>query len=499
MTSRTAPTHALELAVVDPTALHVRDQAREDATPDDGLIESVRAHGIIQPPVVEGNADGDGYTIVTGHRRVGAAIIAGLAEITVIVRPHGAASEALTLEEQIVENERRKGLTARDLAAGYQKLSLFGLRPEDIAAGLGEKPDRIRAGLKINTSTTAAALVEEQPAIDFAQAAAIADFDDYPKLQKKLVETATTNPANFTRDVEVAKGERAAADRIAQAKAALADIDVPFIESFTYSQYSWTKKGGMYGGPGAELHQLADPATPDVQLTPETHADCPGRGAYVHRASAYYLDREDGFDTVYVCTDWEANGHTKWQRPDDDRTPEEIEREKERAASIARAEKAQAEIARARAIIDANTQARLNWIHDHLTTGRLRPAAAHFDILATATGAMVRYEAGHDPNLTMAILAGETRTADTWQSHPNADELITIITTHCQPSLRVALAAAFATLEEFVDSGEGVAYFAALTALGYTLTDTDREHIEHAKADLAAAVAEADAGEDGAA
>ncbi|MEV8269127.1 ParB N-terminal domain-containing protein [Microbacterium oleivorans] len=492
--TKTAPAIPLEFAVVDPAKLNVRDQAREDATPDQGLIDSVKAHGIIQPPVVEDDGDGDGYTIVTGHRRVGAAIVAGLRRITVIVRPHGTASEALTLEQQIVENERRKGLTASDLAAGYQKLSLFGLRPEDIAAGLGEKPERIRAGLKIRTSTTASDLVEQEPSIDFAQAAAIAEFDDHPKIQKRLVETATTRPENFARDVEAAQAERAVAEKLAAIKTALADSDVPFIESFTYGMHNWTKKGGMYGGPGSEIDRLADPSTPDVQLTPETHAGCPGRGAYVARASAYYLDKEaEGqapFEVVHVCTDWEANGHTKWQRPEADKTPEELEQEAEHQRRTEEWAQQNAARQEAQRIIDANTRARRNWIHDHLTTGRLRPAAAHFDILAAALGAQVRYQDGPDANVTMEILAGEVRARDTWSAQPNATELVTIITTHQAPSLRVALAAAFAALEDHIDSGEGVAYFDALTALGYTLTDTDREHIERAEADLAETAAE---------
>ncbi|MDJ1113214.1 ParB/RepB/Spo0J family partition protein [Microbacterium dauci] len=485
----------LTLLAVNPATLGVRDQVRGDATPDEALIASVRRHGIQQPPTVVWDATENRYVIAIGHRRVGAAIAAGLERIYVIVRDNAPIDEAGDLERQIVENERREGLNAKDLAAGYEKLSLFGLRPEDIAAGLGEKPERIRAGLKIKTSKTASELVDEQPSIDFAQAAAIADFDEHPKIQKRLVETATTRPENFARDVEAARDERAVVEKIAEIKAVLAAAGIPFIESFTYSQYGWTKKGGMYGGPGAEVSKLADPATPGVQLTPTDHADCPGRGAYIHRASPHYLTNDDGFEVGYVCTDWAEHGHIKWERAAAEKTPEELEREAERQRANEEWERAAAERQKAQAIFNANTRARRTWIHDHLTTGRLRPAAAHFDILAAAVGVQVYREEGQDADVTMELLAGDVRSPDTWSAHPNRDELVTIVTTRSAPSLRVALAAAFAVLEDIVEAGEGIAYFDALVALGYTLTDTDREHIERAKQALSAD-AELDGGAD---
>lgn len=478
----------LTLVAVDPATLGIRDQVRADATPDEALIASVRRHGIQQPPTVTWDADANQYVIAIGHRRVGAAIAAGLTQIHVIVRDHAQIDAAAELERQIIENERREGLNANDLAAGYEKLTLFGLRPEDIAAGLGDKPDRIRAGLKIKTSATASELIAQQPSIDFAQAAAIAEFDEHPKIQKRLVETATTRPENFARDIETAKGERDVAERLATIKAALADADVPFIESFSYRFRSWTKKGG-YGGPGSTLERLADAASPHVPLTAETHSTCPGRGAYVSNASTYALRSEDesAFEIIHVCTDWEANGHTQWVRPETDKTPEEIERDAEHQRRQEEWARADAERRAAREIVDANARTRRTWIHDHLTTGRLRPAAAHFDILATAIGAQVRYQRDIDANVTMELLSGEDRPRDTWSSQPNADELVTIITTHRAPSFRVALTAAVAGLEDVVDSAEGVAYFEALVALGYALTDTDLEHLERAKADLAEA------------
>lgn len=481
----------LKLAHVNPAELQVIDQAREDATPDEALIASVRAHGIIQPPVVRLNATGDGYTIVAGHRRVGAAITAGLDEITVIVRADESVTEALTLEQQIVENERRKGLSANDLAAGYQKLTLFGLRPEDIAAGLGEKTERVRAGLQITKSKTATELVEQEPTIDFEQAATIADFDTHPKLQKKLIETATTRPENFARDVEQARRDRQFEIALAELKAQLADEGTTFIESFSYPLPDWTKKGGMYGGPGAAVGKLAD--AEGNQLTAAAHAGCPGHAAIIHRASSFYLDREDGMEVVHVCTDWETNGHQKWQRPDSEKSPEQIEREAEWERRRIEVEKANAERAKRRELVDANTRARRTWLHGYLNTGRLRPIASHFDVLALSAGSQLRLQEAPAVHVALELLTGTPHERDRWDSDDNLNDLLALIEDDRTPSFRIVLALAVAYLDDAPETAEGVAYFDALVSWGYTLTDTDREHVAAASEAVVERQADADA------
>lgn len=483
----------LQLAHVNPAELQVLDQAREDATPDELLIASVRAHGIIQPPVVRPNSGGVGYTIVAGHRRVGAAIAAGLTEITVIVRADESVTEALTLEQQIVENERRKGLSANDLAAGYQKLTLFGLRPEDIAAGLGEKAERVRAGLQITKSKTATELVEQEPAIDFEQAATIADFDTHPKLQKKLIETATTRPENFARDVEQAQRERLFQVAFEELKAQLADEGTTFIEAFTYGIHWWTQKGGNHGGPGYNVDRLAD--TDGTKLTPATHAGCPGHAAIIQRASSYYFDSEAGMEAVYVCTDWEANGHVLWQQPDTDKTPEQLEQEAERERRRLEVVKANEERAKHREFIDANTRARRTWLHGYLNTGRLRPIASHFEVLALSAGSQLRLQDAPAVHVALELLTGTPHQPDRWDSDDNLNDLLALIEDDRTPSFRVVLALAVAYLDDAPETAEGGAYFDALVSWGYTLTDTDREHVAAAADAQAERLAEL-AGED---
>lgn len=463
MTTKTlpAPAAALELITVAPAALGVRDQAREDATPDEQLIASVRQHGIIQPPVVELDPETGGHVIVTGHRRVGAAIAAGLTAITCILRPTPLDGEAVTLEQQIVENERRKQLSAKDLAAGYEKLTLFGLRPEDIAAGLGESTTRVRAGLKINTSKAAAELVEAEPSIDFEQAAIIAEFDEHPKLQKSLIETATSRPENFQRDAARARTDREVEIRVTALKELLREKGVKIAEVLAYAADWWTGKGN-----GRTLDRLNIPV--------EEHTACPGHAAIIHKAQSYHLNEQPSEWIMYVCTDWQDNGHEIASRTpaESTLTPEELEA---RAEQDRERERVAAERAERQALITANTTARHDWIHQHLTTGRLRPTAPHFDLQAHALAAQVEQAEGAPVPLTLTLLTGTVHEHD-WRTSVNEDELVALATDPATPSLRVILANAFAALEDATHTRFGVKYFTLLEALGYTLTDTDKEH-----------------------
>lgn len=453
----------LTLQTVNPAELGVLDQARADATPDEQLVASVKQHGIMQPPTVAFDPEHGGYVIVIGHRRVGAAIAAGLTEITVIVRETDIDVDAVKLEQQIVENERRKALTAAELTQGYKRLELFGKTPAEIAAELGEKPERIRAGLKIHASAAAAKLVDEQPAIDFEQAAIIADFDEHPKLQRKLIETATTNPANFQRDVENSRTQREVDSRVAKLKEQLENAGVPLVEVLPYSSDWWSGKG-VSGGPGRTLERLG--------IKTKDHAGCPGHAAVIHKAQSYYLAAKPNDWILYVCTDWEGNGHTT-TAPEKD--PEQLERE-------AQWEREKAERAARQELIEANTRARRTWLHGYLTTGRLRPTAAHFDLIAEALAAQIEDRNGPAAATTLELLTGEPPAPRrNWQDDSHEVAVVATIDNPASPNLRIIIANAIATFEDSIGAPRSVKYFAALAEWGYVLTDTDREHIEEAR------------------
>jgi ParB/RepB/Spo0J family partition protein len=462
-------TPELTLMQIDPRTLGVRDQARADATPDDELVASIKRHGIMQPPTVMLDADIDQYVILVGHRRVGGAIAAGLDEITVIVRPGDDADEVLKLEQQIIENERRKALSARELAQGFKKLELFGKTPADIARELGEKPERVKAGLKITASAAAAQLVDEDPSIDFEQAAIIAEFEDHPKLQQKLIETATTNPANFKRDVETQRTQREVDARINTLKAQLDADDVPLADVVSYETAGYWSGKGAGPGKGRTLDRLG--------IRPEEHLDCPGHAAVIHKAQAYHLAAKPSTWLMYVCTDWEGNGHaqTTVTEKTAEQLAQEAEFERERAERRARQE-----------LVNANTRARRTWLHGYLNTGRLRPTAAHFDLMADALALQIHGRQPAPAHITLELLGGEPVEQRWWhQTDSNDSALIALIAQAATPNLRIIIANALATFEHAIDEPEVIPYLEALAEFGYELTDTDREHIAAAEELLA--------------
>lgn len=106
-----------------------------------GLADSIREHGILQPLVVSYDPGGDRYTLIAGERRLRAAILAGLETVPVLIRQ---ASEQQRLELALIENVQRADLTPMETAQAYHYLiEEFGLSHEDVAARVGKSREAI--------------------------------------------------------------------------------------------------------------------------------------------------------------------------------------------------------------------------------------------------------------------------------------------------------------------------------------------------------------------
>ena len=85
----------------------------------DGLVRSVKAHGVLEPLVVL-PADAEGrHLLVAGHRRLRAAEKAGVAQLPVRVR---ALSPAGVVEAMLIENLSRSDLRPTDEVAAIERL-----------------------------------------------------------------------------------------------------------------------------------------------------------------------------------------------------------------------------------------------------------------------------------------------------------------------------------------------------------------------------------------
>ena len=128
----------MHIIKIDPRALkdNPDDARRSKSTPqgDALLAATIKAVGIIQPPVVAPEtAGGNGFIIQAGHRRTRGAIAAELEEIEVIVTD---AAEDGGAMRSMVENIAREPLNPVDQWRAIERLVALGWTEEGIAAAL---------------------------------------------------------------------------------------------------------------------------------------------------------------------------------------------------------------------------------------------------------------------------------------------------------------------------------------------------------------------------
>lgn len=128
--------------MADRKVLHVSrvrphpSNVREDLGDLSGLVASIRAHGILQPIVVEDQPLGGGqFQIIAGHRRYAAAKKAGLDMVPVVFAQ--AAEDTEPEELMLVENLQRSDLNPIDKAKAFGALRKKGYSVARICASVG--------------------------------------------------------------------------------------------------------------------------------------------------------------------------------------------------------------------------------------------------------------------------------------------------------------------------------------------------------------------------
>ncbi len=115
--------HVVPLARLRVAATNTRKDTaagQEDASLD-GLAQSIREHGLLNPPTVRVLADGT-YEVLAGQRRYLACKALGLAEIPVLVRE--AVSDARAVALSLIENVQRADMHPLDKARAYEALRM---------------------------------------------------------------------------------------------------------------------------------------------------------------------------------------------------------------------------------------------------------------------------------------------------------------------------------------------------------------------------------------
>jgi len=133
----------LDTSLLQPNPLQVRGLIKPESLVD--LVESIKAHGILEPLVVAKTPAG--YQIVAGERRWRAAKIIGLPKIPVIVKE---TSTQGMLEMALVENVQREDLNPIERALGFQRLlDEFNLTVTEISKRIGKSPAYVSNTLRL--------------------------------------------------------------------------------------------------------------------------------------------------------------------------------------------------------------------------------------------------------------------------------------------------------------------------------------------------------------
>jgi ParB family chromosome partitioning protein len=110
------------------------------------LADSIKEHGIIEPPLVEDMGDGN-YLIIAGERRIRAARMAGLTEVPALIRAY---SEEKRMAVSLIENIQRADLNPVEEAGAYKRLmELTGLSQDEVAARVGKNRSTVTNTLRL--------------------------------------------------------------------------------------------------------------------------------------------------------------------------------------------------------------------------------------------------------------------------------------------------------------------------------------------------------------
>ena len=245
-----------------------------DAAPDEGLVRSVKALGVLEP--ITAVLTDEGTLLVRyGHRRTLAAIKAGVATVPVYVSgtdhdTSDKAAEAARMIAQHDENTHRTGLTVAEEVGFVEQLTLTGLSAAQITKQARIPRARVDAAVAVSASTLARKATERYDALTLDQAAVVAEFEDDAETVKALVVAATEG--SFEHAAQRARDRRADARAHDALTAALAEAGVRVIDAPSHDDNDVL--------PLDRIRTSSDTSTP-ARVSVEDHASCPGHVAWL--------------------------------------------------------------------------------------------------------------------------------------------------------------------------------------------------------------------------
>lgn len=260
------------------------------------FVASIAENGVLVPLriTIDGDGDTERYRVIDGHRRLGAAVQAGLGEVPYDLAPDRCGDEAGQFLDMFNAHRHRKGFTRLEEADALFSASTAGATRTRIRKSTGLKAGQVKAALSAATLTedtraSAGELGRERgDELTLEDLAILAEFQDEPEALNRLMNSAAYHDS-LEHEAERLRQEHA--DRAQHER---------LIGELTASGLTITDSLP----PGAL--RLPFLTHEGEQLTPESHATCPGRGAFFY---TWDLD-----NPVHYCTDPTQYGH---QQPED--------------------------------------------------------------------------------------------------------------------------------------------------------------------------------------
>jgi ParB family chromosome partitioning protein len=294
-----------KLIELDPNTVTVDTNVRRDLGDLRGLTRSVKELGVLEPAVVVADDNG-GHTLLFGHRRRAAAIAAERPLPCIVAAD---VDDAQRIARQLAENLHRKDLTTGEEAAAYAQLAILDMSDSAIARATGVTRRHVAKARKVADSDVAATVADRYH-LTLDQAVTIAEFEDDRDAVKQLTVTARNNPGQFAHVASRLRQDRERAEQHAATVDALTAAGVTILD--------------RYGdrGKATPLGDLTD--RDGGPITPNEHADCPGRAAVVPDF--------DPTEQRHYCLDPAAHGHRdrhgRSGRPTAVALPEEVKAER---------------------------------------------------------------------------------------------------------------------------------------------------------------------------
>ncbi|HEY4636505.1 MAG TPA: ParB/RepB/Spo0J family partition protein [Rhodospirillales bacterium] len=195
---------------------------RFDEAEIEGLVESIRANGILQPILVRRLPESpDKFEIVAGERRWRAAQKALLHEVPVIIKD---LADGDALEIALVENLQRQDLAPLEEADAYRRLmDEFGNTQEDLARALGKSRSHIANTVRLLELPESVKNLVEEGKLSAGHARALLGAKDAEKLARQIV----ARGLNVRQAEVLARGDKDGGKRKAPAK----DADTRALEA----------------------------------------------------------------------------------------------------------------------------------------------------------------------------------------------------------------------------------------------------------------------------